>query len=92
MFIMKTCPKSPDGKLLRRHGDQIKLFPHGHYCILGRVDDTMKLGGIKISAAEIERTLIGLPHIMEVAAIAVPPPDRGAKFTCYLCFHDKSRR
>jgi acetyl-CoA synthetase len=37
----------------------------------------MKLGGIKISAAEIERCIAGLDHIIETAAIAVPPSDRG---------------
>ncbi len=73
----ENMPKTPDGKILRRHGDQIQLWPHGHYSILGRIDDTMKLGGIKISAAEIERTLAGLPHIIEVAAIAIPPRDQG---------------
>jgi len=73
----QSMPKSTEGKTLRRHGDQIKLFPGGHYCILGRVDDTMKLGGIKISAAEIERTLSGIPQITEVAAISIPPHDQG---------------
>jgi acetyl-CoA synthetase len=72
-----NMPKTADGRVLRRHGDQIRQYPHGHYSILGRVDDTMKLGGIKISAAEIERTLIGVPHVIEVAAIAVPPHDNG---------------
>lgn len=72
-----NMPTLPDGKILRRHGDQVKQLPEGHYSILGRVDDTMKLGGIKISAAEIERTLAGIPDIIEVAAIAVPPPDNG---------------
>lgn len=72
-----NMPKSADGKILRRHGDQICQHPHGCYSILGRVDDTMNLGGIKISAAEIERTLTELPDIIEVAAIAVSPPDNG---------------
>jgi acetyl-CoA synthetase len=72
-----NMPVMSDGKKLRRHGDQIKQLPHGHYMILGRVDDTMNLGGIKISAAEIERALTGLPEIIEVAAIAVSPPDNG---------------
>lgn len=70
-------PKSAEGQILRRHGDQIKILPGGYYCVLGRVDDTMKLGGIKISAAEIERTLTGLSHITEVAAIAIPPKVQG---------------
>jgi len=70
-------PRLPNGKILRRHGDQMQKLPDGHYSILGRVDDTMNLGGIKISAAEIERVLTGIPDIIEVAAIAVPPPDNG---------------
>ncbi|MBX3708140.1 MAG: AMP-binding protein [Gammaproteobacteria bacterium] len=73
----ENMPILPNGKILRRHGDQLKQFLSGHYCILGRVDDTMNLGGIKISAAEIERTLTGLPHIIEIAAIAIPPTNHG---------------
>lgn len=70
-------PKTKDGKILRRHGDQVKQFPNGCYSVLGRVDDTMNLGGIKISAAEIERVIAGLPHIIETAAIAISPPNNG---------------
>jgi acetyl-CoA synthetase len=72
-----NMPKTVDGKPLRRHGDQIKKLPNGHYILLGRVDDTMNLGGIKISSVEIERAIAGLAQISDVAAIAVPPPDNG---------------
>lgn len=57
-------------KILRRHGDHLKQFSNGLYSILGRVDDTMNLGGIKISSVEIERVLVGIPDILETAAIA----------------------
>lgn len=73
----ENMPKSAEGKILRRHGDQIKRYPNGYFAILGRVDDTMKLGGIKTSAAEIERSLAGITNIIEVAAIAIQPPDHG---------------
>jgi len=66
-----------NGITLRRHGDQIKETSKGFFSLLGRVDDTMKLGGIKISAAEIERCVTGIENIIEVAAIAVPPVDGG---------------
>lgn len=72
-----NMPQAYDGKILRRHGDQIKRYSNGYYSVLGRVDDTMKLGGIKTSSAEIERSLMGLPNIIEVAAIAIQPPDNG---------------
>jgi acetyl-CoA synthetase len=68
---------SLDGKILRRHGDQARRLPNGCYCILGRIDDTMNLGGIKVSSAEIERTLIGIDDITETAAIAISPPEGG---------------
>jgi acetyl-CoA synthetase len=37
----------------------------------------MNLGGIKVSSAEIERSIAGVPGITEAAAIAVPPPGGG---------------
>lgn len=63
-------PRTPDGKILRRHGDQIQQVAPDCYCILGRTDDTMNLGGIKVSSAEIERVLVGTETIIETAAIA----------------------
>jgi len=64
-------PKSPEGKVLRRHGDQLQRYANQCYSMLGRVDDTMNLGGIKISSAEIERALVGIEGIQETAAIAL---------------------
>lgn len=81
-----NMPKTAQGKILRRHGDQIKQYDNGYYSVLGRVDDTMKLGGIKTSAAEIERALAGLPEIIETAAIAIQPRDNGpSQLIIYAC-------
>ncbi|RCJ26996.1 AMP-dependent synthetase [Nostoc minutum NIES-26] len=55
---------------LRRHGDQIERLPNGYYRARGRVDDTMNLGGIKVSSAEIEQVLNAEEGIWETAAIA----------------------
>jgi acetyl-CoA synthetase len=65
-------PTTADGKVLRRHGDQIQRLANGNYFILGRVDDEMNLGAIKVSAVEIERALVGIEGITETAAIAIP--------------------
>ncbi|MDR3491250.1 MAG: AMP-binding protein [Gammaproteobacteria bacterium] len=70
-------PKSPDGKLLRRHGDLLEQLPNKTYRVLGRADDTMNLSGIKISAAEIERAITGVEGIVESAAIPATPPASG---------------
>ena len=70
-------PQLPKLSTLRRHGDGVERLADGYYRIHGRVDDTMNLGGIKISSAEIEGILNSVSGIREVAAIAVPPPDGG---------------
>ncbi len=70
-------PPGPNGEMLRRHGDQVERLPGGFYRAHGRVDDTMNLGGIKVSSAEIERTLLAVADLQDVAAIAVPPPGGG---------------
>ena len=62
---------------LRRHGDHMERLPGGRYRALGRVDDTMNLGGIKVSSAEIERVVAGVDGVAEAAAVAVPPPGGG---------------
>jgi len=67
----------PDlGQPLRRHGDHMERLPNGYWRALGRVDDTMNLGGIKISSAELERAA-AVPGVAELAAVAVPPPGGG---------------
>jgi len=78
-----NMPRSPAGKILRRHGDQIRRLPSGYYCMLGRTDDTMNLGGIKVSAAEIERVLTGLEGITEVAAVAMTAEQGPSRLVIY---------
>ena len=65
------------GVQLRRHGDQVERLSSGRYRVHGRADDTMNLGGIKVSSAEIERVVNGIDGVVETAAIAVPPPGGG---------------
>lgn len=66
-----------NSKVLRRHGDEIERYSNGFYRLHGRIDDTMNLSGIKISSAEIERSLNLHPKILETAAIAVEPAGGG---------------
>ena len=70
-------PPGPNNEPLRRHGDQMVNLGAGYYQAQGRVDDTMNLGGIKVSAAELERALAKAPGVRELAAVAVPPPEGG---------------
>ncbi|OAY59313.1 probable acyl-activating enzyme 17, peroxisomal [Manihot esculenta] len=67
-----------NGKILRRHGDVFERTSRGYYHAHGRADDTMNLGGIKVSSVEIERICNAVDNsILETAAIGVPPSQGG---------------
>jgi len=68
------------GKMLRRHGDQMEQLKNGYYKALGRVDDAMNLGGIKVSSTQIEAVINKLPFVNESAAIAASPKGGGPSF------------
>lgn len=73
----KGMPLS-NGKVLRRHGDVFERTSRGYYHAHGRADDTMNLGGIKVSSVEIERICNGVDsNIVETAAIGIPPSGGG---------------
>lgn len=71
------CPQGPSGETLRRHGDAMERLSNGYFRAQGRVDDTMNLGGIKVSAAELERVLNRVPGVRETAAVAESPAGGG---------------
>ena len=72
----KNNPKH-DGVTLRRHGDQLERLPNGYYRAQGRADDAMNLGGIKVSAVQIEKVINQLDFVKECAAVAVSPKEGG---------------
>src|SRR5690606_13204416 len=73
-------PKGPKGEILRKHGDAFEtaeVLNTTFYKSVGRVDDAMNLGGIKISAVEIEEVLNKHLLVFETAAISVPAGNGG---------------
>ncbi|MEC9091786.1 MAG: AMP-binding protein, partial [Planctomycetota bacterium] len=68
----QDCPRDNGGSPLRRHGDFFKQLGNGYFVAGGRTDDTMNLGGIKVSSIEIEQAIDRLPQVAESAAVAVP--------------------
>jgi acetyl-CoA synthetase len=80
----------PDiGKPLRRHGDRLSRDANGYFRVLGRVDDTMNLGGIKVSSAELEGAISDTGGVVECAAVAVPPPGGGPNHLIVFVVADK---
>jgi acetyl-CoA synthetase len=70
-------PNRDGEEILRRHGDEMESLPGGYFRALGRADDTMNLGGIKVSSVAIERALCALPDVREAAAVAAEPTGGG---------------
>ena len=71
---------------LRRHGDHMERLPNGYYRALGRIDDTMNLGGVKVSSAELERVVGVINGVAEVAAVGIQPPGGGpSRLVIYAC-------
>ncbi|KAL4278626.1 hypothetical protein GQ457_03G018650 [Hibiscus cannabinus] len=67
-----------NGLVLRRHGDVFERSSRGYYRAHGRADDTMNIGGIKVSSVEIERICNAADRsVLETAAIGVPPAGGG---------------
>lgn len=76
----KDIPKGQSGEILRKHGDAIEqIIEEGriYYKSAGRTDDAMNLGGIKVSAVEIEEIINTHPNIIESAAVANSPKEGG---------------
>ncbi len=84
------CPSGPKGEVLRRHGDQMARLYKGFYKAQGRSDDTMNLGGVKVSSLELERVLNAHEAVYESAAVAVQPEGEGAeKLIVYVVFEEE---
>jgi acetyl-CoA synthetase len=72
------------GVTLRRHGDELQQIAPQVFRALGRSDDTMNLGGIKVSSAELERAVATLEGLRESAAVAISPEGGGPSQLVYF--------
>lgn len=65
------------------HGDWAMIDADGHWRILGRSDDTLKIAGKRVGPAEVESILVGHPAIVEAAAIGVPDEVKGSALIAF---------
>lgn len=74
-------PALEDGRPLRKHGDNYQIVGELNETVFyrsqGRADDVMNLGGIKVSAVEIEKVLNQHSAVVESAAVAISPSEGG---------------
>jgi acetyl-CoA synthetase len=65
------------------HGDWARIDEDGHWYILGRSDDTLKIAGKRVGPAEVESILVAHDAVVEAAAIGAPQEQKGS---CLVAF------
>ncbi len=66
------------------HGDFAMRDSDGHFFILGRSDDTLKVAGKRVGPAEVESLLVAHPNVAEAAVIGVPDEIKGTKMIAFV--------
>ncbi len=65
------------------HGDFAMRDEDGHWFILGRSDDTLKVAGKRVGPAEVESLLVAHPLVIEAAVIGVPDDVKGTAMVAF---------
>ncbi|CAN6892963.1 unnamed protein product [Brassica oleracea var. botrytis] len=74
-------------------GDAGRVDEDGYYVILGRTSaDIMKVGGYKLSALEIESTLLEHPTVAECCVLGLPDKDYGEAVTAIIVAEAGAKR
>ncbi|HSG38399.1 MAG TPA: amino acid adenylation domain-containing protein, partial [Thermoanaerobaculia bacterium] len=72
-----------DGERLYRTGDLARWLPDGAIDFLGRVDEQVKIRGIRVEPGESEAALRAMPGVREAAVVAVKDAG-GARLVAFL--------
>ncbi len=65
------------------HGDFAMRDGDGHWFILGRSDDTLKVAGKRVGPAEVESLLVAHDSVTEAAIIGVPDEIKGTAMVAF---------
>lgn len=65
------------------HGDFAMRDKDGHWFILGRSDDTLKVAGKRVGPAEVESLLVAHRLVTEAAVIGVPDEVKGTAMVAF---------
>ncbi|GAA3553591.1 o-succinylbenzoate--CoA ligase [Amycolatopsis ultiminotia] len=60
-----------------RTSDRGRLLPDGRVEVLGRADDVINTGGVKVSAGAVERVLGSCPGVRDACVVGLPDPEWG---------------
>jgi acetyl-CoA synthetase len=65
------------------HGDWARVDADGHWYILGRSDDTIKVAGKRVGPAEVESILVAHPAVAEAGVIGIPDEMKGSELVAF---------
>lgn len=77
-------PYGPAGATMYRTGDLVRRDPEGLLHYLGRIDDQVKVNGLRIELAEIDAVLAGHPGVAEAVTVARSDGAGGGRLVGYL--------
>jgi len=72
------------------HGDWAMRDADGHWFILGRSDDTLKVAGKRVGPAEIESLLVAHRSVAEAAVIGVPDKMKGTAMVAFCVLNNRN--
>jgi len=73
----KLRPIQGDDRPWLHTDDLFRMDVEGYLYFIGRRDDVFKVGGHKVSPAEVEETLVRMPGVVEAAVTGVPDAEWG---------------
>lgn len=73
------------------HGDFALKDEDGHWFILGRSDDTLKVAGKRVGPAEVEGILVGHEAVAEAAVIGIPDEIKGTAMIAFCVLAGNAR-
>ncbi|MEG8277209.1 amino acid adenylation domain-containing protein [Streptomyces sp. AHA2] len=76
-------PFGPPGARMYRTGDAARLLPDGGLEFRGRLDQQVKVRGVRIEPAEVEAALATHPAVRATAVVARPDGSNGWRLTGY---------
>jgi o-succinylbenzoate---CoA ligase len=79
-----------DGVRWYRTNDLGELGPDGRLTVLGRADDVIITGGVKVSAAQVQAELEKLDGVLAAFVAGVPSAEWGQALAAYVAVEDSS--
>jgi amino acid adenylation domain-containing protein len=82
-FIPDPFACEPEGRLYRT-GDLARFLPDGNIELRGRIDDQMRIRGVRVEPGEVELALNRHPRVRESAVTSRVRPRSGTYLTAFL--------